>query len=190
MEVLRKSSMVSYDLFYPVKCWKWVSWDLHKEYGSYFCEQPQSISFLFFHFTDFPAVLPSCSVSTGHTPQPSPLFCSYLCCCSSLSIIAVPGLSLCPDLFVSLFCSGAAAEYTGVQKKGCLQCVSLALTVRKAVICKEWLMFVLLSSAASSPGSTSGRWEGARFLFCTNPGFHQCPTLEATWLSWVSGSSR
>lgn len=58
------------------------------------------------------------------------------------------------------------------------------------VICKEWLMFVLLSSAASSPGSTSGRREGARFLFCTNPGFYQCPTLEAAWLSWVSGSSR
>lgn len=50
-------------------------------------------------------------------------------------------------------------------------------------ICKERLMFVLLSSAASSPGSASGRREGTRFLLGTNPGFHQCPALEASWLS-------
>lgn len=50
------------------------------------------------------------------------------------------------------------------------------------VTCKEWLMSVLLSSAASSPGSTSGRREGARFPLCTNPGLHQCPALEAAWL--------
>lgn len=58
------------------------------------------------------------------------------------------------------------------------------------LISKEWLMFALLLSATSSPGSTSGRWERTRFLLCTNPGFHQCPTLEASWLSWVSGSFR
>lgn len=58
------------------------------------------------------------------------------------------------------------------------------------VIFKDWLMFALFSSAASSPGSTSGRREGARFLLCTDPGLHQCPALEATWLSRVSGSSR
>lgn len=37
-----------------------------------FCEQPQSISFLFFPFTDVPAVLPSCSISTGHPPALTP----------------------------------------------------------------------------------------------------------------------
>lgn len=122
MEVLGKSSMFSYDLFCPVKCWEWVSWDLCKEYGSvmewalvYFYEQPQSISFLFFHFTDFPAVLPSCSISTGHTPPTlTPPSVPTFCCCSSLSVVAVPGLSLCPDLFISLFCLGAATEYMGV----------------------------------------------------------------------------
>lgn len=57
------------------------------------------------------------------------------------------------------------------------------------LICKERIMFVLFS-AASSPGSTSGRREGTGFLLCTNPGFYQCPTLEASWLSRVSGSSR
>lgn len=54
------------------------------------------------------------------TPQPSPLFCPHLCCCSAFSVVAVPGLSPCPDLFISLFCSGAAAEYMSVQGKGCL----------------------------------------------------------------------
>lgn len=57
------------------------------------------------------------------------------------------------------------------------------------LICKEWITFVLFS-ATSSPGSTSGRREGTGFLLCTNPGFYQRPTLEASWLSRVSGSSR
>ena len=80
----------------------------------------------------------------------------------------------------------------GCTGKGTFAVHFLSCVCRKSsdVICKQWLMFVLLSSAASSPGSSSGRREGARFLLCTNPGFHQCPTLEATWLSWVSGSSR
>lgn len=71
-----------------------VSWVLHKEYGSvtewalvYFCEQSLSSSFLFFHFTDLPAVLPSCSVFTGHSPALTPvlslplLLVKFVCCC-------------------------------------------------------------------------------------------------------------
>lgn len=68
------------------------------------------------------------------TPQPSPLLCLHLCCSSALPVVAVPGLSPCPDLFISLFCSGAAAECMSVQGKGCLCCISLTVAVGKAVM--------------------------------------------------------
>lgn len=117
------------------------------------------------------------------TPSPHPW--------SVPAFAAVPGclmlLSLnCPSsqTFPS-HCSVQEQQLNWVSREGVCRghCFISGCRRSSDVTCKEWLMSVLLSSAASSPGSTSSRRKGARFPLCTNPGLHQCPALEAAWLS-------
>lgn len=137
MEILGKSSMVSYDLFCPVNEFLRIrirsmaqSWNglwyisVSSPRVSLSFSLPSQMFLLCFLLAQFPL----------STPQPSPLVCPCLCCCSSLSDVAVPELSFFPDLPISLLCSGAAAELgvqgKGVQGKG----IALSVAVREAVM--------------------------------------------------------